>query len=105
MNTIVSAPDNRRNKSTYVAFFLALLFGPLGLLYLSWKRAVVLLLLFVVGVYFFPDEALVVVGLWLILPASSVLAISMVPRRRKMPTQSNNDRDDVGLQQGTLGID
>jgi hypothetical protein len=105
MNTIVSSPDNRRNKSTYVALFLALLFGPLGLLYLSWKRAVVLLLLFVVGVCFFPDEALVVVGLWLILPASSVLAISMVPRRRKNPPEGNNERDDGALQQGTLGID
>jgi hypothetical protein len=29
----------------------------------------------------------------------------MVPRRRKMPPESNNDRDDVGLQQGTLDID
>ena len=102
MNTIVSPPKNRRSKSTYVAFFLALLFGPLGLLYLSWKRAVVLLLLFVLGVCFFPDEALVVVGLWLILPASSVLAISMVPRRRKNPP---DERDDGALQQGTPGID
>jgi hypothetical protein len=67
----------RRRKSTYVAFFLALLFGPFGLLYLSWKRALILLLLFVIGVYFLPDEALVVVGLWLILPAASVLAMSV----------------------------
>jgi hypothetical protein len=77
----MTVPGRPRRKSVYVAFFLALLFGPLGLLYLSWKRAVVLLLLFVVGVCFFPDEALVVVGLWLILPAASVLAMSVMPRR------------------------
>ena len=39
-------------------------------------------LLFLAGVLLFPDEAVVVVGLWLIAPASSVLAMSVMPRRQ-----------------------
>jgi hypothetical protein len=79
----------RRRKSTFVAFFLALLLGPLGLVYLSWRRALLMLLLFLVGFIFFPSNALVVAGLWLILPASSVLAVSVAPRRvRPNPKQS-----------------
>lgn len=105
MSFDIMNPKRPRKKSLYLAFLLTLLFGPLGLLYLSWKRAAVSLLLFVVGVYFFPGEALVVVGLWLILPASSVLAISMAPRGRKSPPESKGDRDGGELQQETLGID
>jgi hypothetical protein len=83
MSLDMTVAQRPRKKSVYLAFFLALLFGPLGLLYLSWKRALVMLLLFLLGISFFPGEALVVVGLWLILPASSVLASSMAPRRAR----------------------
>ena len=77
----MTTPKSRRKKSTYVAFVLALVFGPLGLIYVSWQRAVIMSLLFLAGVLLFPDEAVVVVGLWLIAPASSVLAMSVMPRR------------------------
>lgn len=79
-----------RKKSVYLALFLTLLFGPLGLRYLSWKRAAVSLLLFVVSVYFFPCEALVVVGLRLILPASFVLTSCMAPRRSGAPFSADH---------------
>jgi hypothetical protein len=81
----MSCPKRARKKSTYVAFLLALLFGPLGFIYLSYRRALLILLLFLVGLFFFPSNALVVVGLWLILPASSVLAMSVAPRRATEP--------------------
>lgn len=90
LNEAMTTPKSRRKKSTYAAFFSALAFGPLGLLYVSWQRAVIMFLLFLLGVLLFPDEAIVVVGLWLIAPASSVLAMSVVPRRPPLASMDRN---------------
>jgi len=72
----------RRRKSFWLAFWLALLFGPLGLLYVSWQRCLVMLLLFLAAFFFIPGEAGVPITLclWLVAPAATVIALGTRPR-------------------------
>lgn len=71
----------RTRKSFWLAFWLALLLGPLGLLYVSWQRCSVMLLLFLVSFVFFPGEAgaPVTLCLWLVAPAATVIALGTRP--------------------------
>jgi hypothetical protein len=75
----MTAPAGRRRKSFWLAFVLALLLGPFGLLYVSWKRALVMLLLALIGTLLFPQNGAVIVTLWLVAPASSVVAFGLRP--------------------------
>ena len=72
-----------RRKSFWLAFWLALFFGPLGLLYVSWQRCLVMLLLFLAAFFFIPGEtgAPLTICLWLVAPAASVIAFGTRPRR------------------------
>ena len=72
----------RKRKSFWLAFWLALLFGPLGLLYVSWQRCLVMLLLFFAAFFFIPGEAGVpmTLCLWLVAPAATVIALGTRPR-------------------------
>ena len=71
----------RRRKSFWFAFWLALFFGPLGLLYVSWQRCLVMLLLFLGGFFFIPGEtgAAIAICLWLVAPAATVIALGTRP--------------------------
>jgi len=76
----MSAPGRHGKKSFWLAFVLALLLGPFGLLYVSWKRALVMLLIALIGTLLFPHNGAVIVTLWLVAPASSVVAFGLRPR-------------------------
>jgi len=76
----MTAPAGRRRKSFWLAFVLALLLGPFGLLYVSWKRALVMLLMALIGTLLLPHNGAVIVTLWLVAPASSVVAFGLRPR-------------------------
>jgi hypothetical protein len=71
----------RKRKSFWLAFWLALLFGPLGLLYVSWQRFSVMLLLFLAAFFFIPGEtnAPIKICLWLVAPAATVIALGTRP--------------------------
>ena len=71
----------RRRKSFWLAFWLALFFGPLGLLYVSWQRCLVMLLLFLAAFLFIPGEtgAPITICLWLVAPAATVIALGTRP--------------------------
>ena len=73
----------RRRKSFWLAFWLALFFGPLGLLYISWQRCLIMLLLFLAAFFLIPREtgAPIMICLWLVAPAASVIAFGTRPRR------------------------
>ena len=81
----------RRRKSFWLAFWLALFFGPLGLLYVSWQRCSVMLLLFLVSFFFFPGEAgaPVTLCLWLIAPAATVIALGTRPTWMPLKTDKS----------------
>lgn len=72
-------------KSMILALVLALLFGPIGVFYVSWKRALFMLLLFIVGVFLIPKNEFVVLLLWLVVPILSIIALG-VGRRQDEPT-------------------
>lgn len=79
----------RTRKSFWLAFWLALFFGPLGLLYVSWQRCLIMLLLFLAAFFFIPGEtgAPITICLWLVAPAATVIALGTRPRRlRSVPT-------------------
>jgi hypothetical protein len=75
----MTEPKRRRRKSFWLAFVLALLLGPFGLLYVSWKRALVMLLIALLGTLMFPHNGAVIVTLWLVAPACSVVAFGLRP--------------------------
>jgi|688.fasta_scaffold1765503_1 hypothetical protein len=75
----MTEPKRRPRKSFWLAFVLALLLGPFGLLYVSWKRALVMLLIALIGTLLFPHNGAVVVTLWLCAPACSVAAFGLRP--------------------------
>jgi hypothetical protein len=75
----MTAPPGRRRKLFWLAFALALLLGPLGLFYVSWKRALVMLLMALAGTLLFPQKGAVIVILWLVAPACSVVAFGLRP--------------------------
>lgn len=79
MISTTTEPKRRRRKSFWLAFALALLLGPFGLLYVSWKRALVMLLIALIGTLLFPHHGAVIVTLWLVAPASSVVAFGLRP--------------------------
>lgn len=70
-----------RPKSMVLAVVLVLLFGPFGLFYVSWKRALLLLLLFIVGVSLIPKNRFVVLLLWLVVPILSILLLGVGQRQ------------------------
>jgi hypothetical protein len=75
----MKAPPGRRRKSFWLTFVLTLLFGPFGLLYVSWKRALFMLLITLIGTLLFPRNGVVLVTLWLVAPACSVVAFGLRP--------------------------
>jgi hypothetical protein len=70
-----------RAKSIVVAIVLAVIFGPFGLFYLSWKRALVMLFVFILGVSLIPNNGFVALLLWLVAPALSIIALGVGPRQ------------------------
>lgn len=70
-----------RAKSMLLALVLAFFFGPFGLFYVSWKRALVMLLLFIVGVSLIPKNGFVVLLLWLVAPILSIIALGVGKRQ------------------------
>jgi hypothetical protein len=75
----MTAPPGRRRKSFQLAFVLALLLGPFSLFYVSWKRSLVMLLIALIGTLLFPHNGAVIVTLWLVAPACSVVAFGLRP--------------------------
>jgi hypothetical protein len=71
----------RPRKSFWLAFWLALLFGPIGLLYVSWQRCSIMLLLFLAAFFFIPGEtgAPITICLWLVAPAATVIGLGTRP--------------------------
>lgn len=70
-----------RVKSMPLAIVLAVLFGPFGLFYVSWKRALAMLLVFIVGVSMIPNNGFVTLLLWLVAPVVSIFALGIGPRQ------------------------
>ena len=70
-----------REKSMLLALILAALFGPFGLLYVSWKRALLMLLLFILGVSLIPKNGFVVLLLWLVAPILSIILLGVGKRQ------------------------
>ena len=70
-----------RSKSIALAIVLTLLFGPFGLIYVSWKRAAMTLLLFIIGVSLIPKNGFVVLLLWLVFPIMSLIAFGVGKRQ------------------------
>jgi hypothetical protein len=66
------------NKNYWIAIALAVVFGPFGLLYISWKRALVVLAIWIVAVALFHNPIM----FWIVLSAGSVVL---------MGTGSRND--------------
>ncbi|MBU3665184.1 MAG: hypothetical protein FGM15_04805 [Chthoniobacterales bacterium] len=64
-----------------LAIVLAVLFGPFGLLYVSWKRALVMLVLFIVGVSLIPNNGFVTLLFWLVAPVVSIFALGAGSRQ------------------------
>jgi len=77
---VSSAPKLPRNKSMLLALALAFFFGPFGLIYVSWKRALVMLLVFIVGISLIPDNGFVILLFWLVAPVASIFALGLGPR-------------------------
>lgn len=73
----VPRTKHARPKSMTLALVLALIFGPFGLLYVSWKRGAVMLLVFIVGVSLIPKNGFVVLLLWLVAPILSIIALGV----------------------------
>lgn len=72
-----------RQKSMVLALVLAILLGPFGLLYVSWKRAAVMLLVFIVGVSLIPKNGFVVLLLWLVAPILSIILLGVGKRQSR----------------------
>ena len=70
-----------RKQSMLLAVALAFFFGPLGVFYVSWKRALLLLLLFIVGVSLIPKNGFVVLLLWLVVPILSIILLGVGKRQ------------------------
>ena len=68
-------------KSMLLAIVLAALFGPLGLFYVSWKRALAMLLFFILGVSLIPKNGFVVLLLWLVAPILSIILLGVGKRQ------------------------
>jgi len=84
----MTAPT-RRKTSFWLAFVLALLLGPFGLLYVSWKRALVMLLIALIGSLLFPHNGAAIVTLWLVPPACSVIAFGLRPHFLPSPARAH----------------
>lgn len=76
-----AAPKQAKIKSMLLAIVLAVLFGPFGLFYVSWKRALAMLLIFIVGVSLFPNNGFVTLLLWLVAPVASIFAFGLGPKQ------------------------
>ncbi len=82
-NIDVDEGTKPKTKSTIIALVLAFFFGPFGLFYVSWKRALVLLLVFIVGVFLAPKNGFVVLLLWLVAPILSIIALGVGNRQSR----------------------
>lgn len=78
---LISVGKKTCSKSMLLGIVLAVLFGPLGLFYVSWKRALAMLLLFIVGITLIPDNSFVTLLLWLVAPALSIIALGVGSRQ------------------------
>ena len=67
----------KRPKSMVIALALPFLFGPFGLVYVSWKRAAVMLLVFIIGVSLIPKNGFVVLLLWLVAPILNIIVLGV----------------------------
>ena len=56
-----------------------------------WQRAFVILFRFLWGIFFLSGEPLAAVSHWLILVASSVIAMSMVPRHSALVSADHDE--------------
>ncbi len=63
--------EQSNKKNYWIAIALAVVFGPFGLLYISWKRALVVLAIWIVVVALFHNPIL----FWIVLSAGSVVLI------------------------------
>jgi hypothetical protein len=81
MSLNMTVAQRPRKKSVYLAFFLALMFGPLGLLYVSWQRCTAVLLLFLAAFFFIAGDLGIPTALcpWLVAPAATVIALGTRP--------------------------
>lgn len=70
-----------KSKSMLLAIVLAVLFGPFGLFYVSWKRALAMLLIFIIGVSLIPNNGFVTLLLWLVAPVVSIFALGVGSRQ------------------------
>lgn len=68
-------------KSVVLALVLAFFFGPFGLFYVSWKRALAMLLLFIIGVSLIPNNEFVVLLLWMVVPILSIILLGVGKRQ------------------------
>ncbi len=76
----VPAMPEPRGKSIVLALLLAILFGPFGLIYVSWKRALEVFLVFVGGVLLIPHNVFVTLLLWFVPPILSIIALGVGTR-------------------------
>ena len=70
-----------RKQSMLLALVLAFFFGPFGLFYVSWKRALGMLLLFIICVSLIPNNGFVVLLLWLVVPILSIILLGVGKRQ------------------------
>jgi tetratricopeptide (TPR) repeat protein len=75
------APKQTKSKSIPLAVVLAFFFGPFGLFYVSWKRALAMLLIFMVGISLIPNNGFVTLLLWLVAPVASIFAFGLGPKQ------------------------
>jgi hypothetical protein len=75
------AQKQAKSKSMLLAIVLAVFFGPFGLFYVSWKRALAMLLIFIVGVSLIPNNGFVTLLLWLVAPVASIFVFGLGPRQ------------------------
>jgi len=75
------APKQTKRKSMPLAVVLAFFLGPFGLFYVSWKRALAMLLIFIVGVSLIPNNGFVALLLWLVAPVASIFAFGLGPKQ------------------------
>jgi DNA segregation ATPase FtsK/SpoIIIE-like protein len=71
--------SNNKPKNIALAFLLALIFGPIGLLYVSWKLSIGLFLVHIVGCAILGWQTWAVLSLWHALPAIVALIATQKP--------------------------
>lgn len=68
-----------------VAVVLAVIFGPFGLLYISWKRAAAMLLVFIASIALLPSNNAITILLWSGAPLASIVILGLGNRQPPPP--------------------